>query len=805
MHNLHRFFTGLIICILTINVHAASIQMPEIPATVRFATLNVKFDGKARAIIQTEISRLMANQKYWEEKLERAQLYFPIIETVLIDEEVPIDFKYLVAQESSFRPEAVSTSNAVGFWQMKKETAQGLGFRVDNMIDERKNITSSTQAAARYLKQNNQQLNNWVSSLYSYYLGLGGVSKVIPASWKNAREITLDSKTDIYLLRFFAHKIAIESELENFRSTNPYMLLDSPVGNGKTFQDISRALNIEIEDLKKYNIWTSTETFPGDKNYFVTLPIRKAYLSDVREKLYLVTSAGPVTTSTGPQYGLSNSKGTYPILERKPKPTSDGHNLFTINGLPGIQALNNDNAKNLASAGQIKAPKFLQYNDMGVNDPIVTNEVYYLAEKKRAAPIKFHTVREGETLQQIAQMYGIRLKDLLKYNRITSRNFTVETGRVLWMNEKRPRRTKIEIKEPGQYDTHPLNETTPVKETIAVTSPADEVKSSQQPQQENTIPANPSERKKYTPKIADKTISEPTTPVVTETPAQPEEIKTAPYIDANIYRPSTKPTSEVTSPVLPKGNDRIVIISGNNSESEPVENSGFDIEEPAPKPVPAPQTRTEISTPASPVATGTENYRYHTVTAGQTLFSISRQYKVPVADLLRLNRFPSNIKINTGQKIIIGTESDVTEVATSDPDEGWSKPAAAKEVEKATAQPAATQAGSTTHTVVRGETYYSVARKYNLTLHELLTLNNLTVNNQLTVGQILKVSGKASEVASNTPSAPVSESRVHQVKKGETLFAISRQYNVSVDEIKKLNNKKANTVIVGESLKIPSR
>src|SRR5690606_25388911 len=113
------------------------------------------FDGKARAIIQTEISRLMANQKYWEEKLERAQLYFPIIETVLIDEEVPIDFKYLVAQESSFRPEAVSTSNAVGFWQMKKETAQGLGFRVDNMIDERKNITSSTQAAARYLKQNN--------------------------------------------------------------------------------------------------------------------------------------------------------------------------------------------------------------------------------------------------------------------------------------------------------------------------------------------------------------------------------------------------------------------------------------------------------------------------------------------------------------------------------------------------------------------------------------------------------------------------------------------------------------------------
>src|SRR5690606_20287155 len=119
--------------------------------------------------------------------------------------------------------------------------------------------------------------------------------------------------------------------------------------------------------------------------------------------------------------------------------------------------------------------------------------------------------------------------------------------------------------------------------------------------------------------------------------------------DNNLYRPSNKPATETSAPALPQTNDRIVIISGSNSESEPVENSGFDIEEPVSKPVTNTQPLQEPSKPiankpiaSAPVEGGT--YRYHTVTSGQTLFSISRQYKVPVADLLRLNRFPSNIK-----------------------------------------------------------------------------------------------------------------------------------------------------------------
>ena len=87
-------------------------------------------------------------------------LYFPIIENIFKEEGVPDDFKYLSLQESGLISDAVSTSNAVGFWQFKDFTAREVGLRVDKQIDERKNIVSSTRGAAVYLKRNNFLMNN---------------------------------------------------------------------------------------------------------------------------------------------------------------------------------------------------------------------------------------------------------------------------------------------------------------------------------------------------------------------------------------------------------------------------------------------------------------------------------------------------------------------------------------------------------------------------------------------------------------------------------------------------------------------
>ena len=215
-------------------VVAQAPAVPTVPRSVGFAGMNVQLDEDARAVVQTDVKALMGNKKFWEAKLDRCLLFFPIVEGILIDEDVPVDFKYLAVQESNLQPDAVSASNAVGFWQFKKETALDYGLRVDDQIDERKNITSSTRAAAKYLKKSNTQFNNWVASLYSYYLGAGGISKTIPAEWGYAREIKLDGKSDRYILRFLAHKIAIESAIERYQSPNQFVLLEYPQAGGRS-------------------------------------------------------------------------------------------------------------------------------------------------------------------------------------------------------------------------------------------------------------------------------------------------------------------------------------------------------------------------------------------------------------------------------------------------------------------------------------------------------------------------------------------------------------------------------------------
>lgn len=94
-----------------------------------------------------------------------------------------------------------------------------------------------------------------------------------------------------------------------------------------------------------------------------------------------------------------------------------------------------------------------------------------------------------------------------------------------------------------------------------------------------------------------------------------------------------------------------------------------------------------------------------------------------------------------------------------------------------------------TYKVVKGDTLYSIARKFNTTVDELKALNNLT-SNTISIGQILKI--------------PSSSTTTYTVVKGDTLYSIAKKFNTTVDKLKVLNNLGTNTISIGQVLKIPS-
>ena len=187
--------------------------LPAVPKRITMFDLNIVLEENTRKTIEKEMAFLASKRLYVDAKLAKMSVYFPIIETIFEQEGVPKEFKYLCAQESSFIADAVSTSNAVGFWQFKSGTAIDYGLRVDDMVDERKNIVASTRAAAYYLKKNNKTYQNWVSTLLSYRLGLTGAKNQVPADWTNASEITIGNDIDWYVIRNIAHYIFFENEL----------------------------------------------------------------------------------------------------------------------------------------------------------------------------------------------------------------------------------------------------------------------------------------------------------------------------------------------------------------------------------------------------------------------------------------------------------------------------------------------------------------------------------------------------------------------------------------------------------------
>ena len=96
--------------------------------------------------------------------------------------------------------------------------------------------------------------------------------------------------------------------------------------------------------------------------------------------------------------------------------------------------------------------------------------------------------------------------------------------------------------------------------------------------------------------------------------------------------------------------------------------------------------------------------------------------------------------------------------------------------------------------VVAGDTLYSIAKKLDTSVSELKKLNNLSTNS-LSIGQILKIPSKFVDVG---------DTELYQVKSGDTIYSIANKYNLSVNELKSLNNLFNDNLSVGQLLKVPS-
>lgn len=106
------------------------------------------------------------------------------------------------------------------------------------------------------------------------------------------------------------------------------------------------------------------------------------------------------------------------------------------------------------------------------------------------------------------------------------------------------------------------------------------------------------------------------------------------------------------------------------------------------------------------------------------------------------------------------------------------------------------------YVVKKGDSLWSIASKNNITVNELKALNNLS-SNTLQIGQLLKLpTSNNNGSANNEPSTP--NKNIYTVQKGDSLWAIANKYGTTVDNLKKANNLSNNNLAIGQTLIIPS-
>jgi LysM repeat protein len=525
---------------------------------------------------------------------------------------------------------------------------------------------------------------------------------------------------------------------------------------------------------------TARDSYKDHSDYLM-VTTRYAFLFDLGEKDYKgwaigLSEAGYATNPNYPRLlidliekhklseyddaKLTSAQKT----EEKTREEQAQSSQIKFNGIPAVVAKAGDSYAKIAIDNGIMVQKLYRYNDLEKDAIPVAGEKIYLKQKLKKGKAEFHTVQNSETMFSISQLHAVRLKNLLKFNLMEPgtypaigekinlqkkrekppalRNYLTENG--TQVIEVRMGERKSKTKDSSFVSTGKLKTTAKTK-----TDPTDT----------ETVKTN-----------------DPNTVVTAASPALPEYHTIGKgqtlYAIARQYNMDVKDLiamNNLAGSEIKAGQKLIIAKKGS------VSNSG-----------------SEGGTPDAASAPG-DRPSTHIVQRGETLFSISRLYKMSVRELLLLNKIGEDAGIKAGQKLKVtstggGQEAGV--VNTSVPDE------VAPAVENADF-----------HLVQKGETLYSISKKYGMSVKELTDINNIS-GEGIKAGQRLSVkkgaTGNGSETSpSNNGGDPDNAKvKIHEVKSGDTMYSICKKYGISEKELMRLNNLSDNVIRIGQQLKV---
>lgn len=561
------------------------------------------------------------------------------------------------------------------------------------------------------------------------------------------------------------------------------------VRRGETLSEIAKRHNVSLKELMDAN------------------KLRSARLVHVGKRLIIPGGQQGVVTVEAASTTSESGERMYRVKQ--------GDTLFEIARRENVSYKDLQKFNNLTNTSRIKVGDVLRLSPgSGGSAPAQTGEISEDVDLAKVVPAaqsavpaapepqkKTHVVKRGEYPSRIAAQYGVKLEDLLKWNKLSSRS-TIRVGQKLTIYASDSGEAPVETVQMAAL-VEPASSANVVEAYLA---PKEETKveSITHTVQRGEYPSRIAG--KYGVKLNDLLAWNNLTSRSTIRPGQKLIIKKTGSGTTAASTPSrpefhTVAKGDFTSTIAEKYGiplsellkmngmtSRSVIRIGQKLRLQPegqAQAAPVQVAKVEPATEPAPVAPVPVAEPAASDTT-------YTVQSGDFPATIAKKQGVALNDLLAWNNLTKDSMIRVGQKLIIkgGTTSGSTEIAKLAP-----------------APIAETAPLTREHVVRKGEFPARIAKDYGVSVDDLLAWNNLDKSSTLRIGQKLAIKGGSTTVPAapgatvKTTSSQPAPAKTHKVGSGESAWSIAQRYDVAVDDLLSWNNlTKSSTLRIGQTL-----
>lgn len=254
---------------------------------------NLSFAGEEVPLQLSDVSEKLDRElhvnTYWQSNtllyLKRSNKWFPVIEPILKENDVPEDFKYLALIESGLT-QVVSPAGATGFWQFMEGSGREYGLEINDEVDERYHVEKATKAACDYLKEAKEKFGTWTLAAASYNMGQNGLEHQLERQKaSNYYDLLLNTETARYVFRILAAKEILNHPGKygfHYRDEHLWEPIKTEIVKVDTsvddFAAFAKDRGINYKVLKNLNPWLRQSYLRNrsGKTYEIKLPQKSA-------------------------------------------------------------------------------------------------------------------------------------------------------------------------------------------------------------------------------------------------------------------------------------------------------------------------------------------------------------------------------------------------------------------------------------------------------------------------------------------------------------------------------------------------